>query len=73
MAGLEVIPKKAATAVLKAGTGGAGNDRSVALPTTATQPELTTKEAKALGVREVMSTFTTTFSAADAPGSTTSA
>jgi vancomycin resistance protein YoaR len=67
VAGLEVIPKKAATAVLKAGTGGAGNDRSVALPTTATQPELTTKEAKALGVREVMSTFTTTFSAADAP------
>jgi vancomycin resistance protein YoaR len=67
VAGLEVVPKKAATAVLEAGTAGAGNDRSVALPTTATQPELTTKEAKALGVREVMSTFTTTFSAADAP------
>ena len=50
-----------------AGTAGAGNDRSAALPTTATQPELTTKEAKALGVREVMSTFTTTFSAGDAP------
>jgi vancomycin resistance protein YoaR len=63
-AGLEVIPRKAAAAVLQAGT---GNDRSAALPTTATQPELTTKEAKALGVKEVMSTFTTTFSAADAP------
>jgi vancomycin resistance protein YoaR len=68
VAGLEVIPKKAAAAVLAAGTtAGAGNDRSVALPTTATQPDLTTKEAKALGVREVMSTFTTTFSAGDAP------
>jgi vancomycin resistance protein YoaR len=64
VAGLEVVPAKAAAAVLGAGGGG---DRSVALPTTATQPELTTKEAKALGVTEVMSTFTTTFSAADAP------
>lgn len=67
VAGLEVVPKKAATAVLQAGTAGDGSDRSVALPTTATQPELTTKEARALGVKEVMSTFTTTFSAADAP------
>jgi vancomycin resistance protein YoaR len=66
VAGLQVIPGKAAAAVLKAGTG-SGTGRSAALPTTATQPELTTKEAKALGVREVMSTFTTTFSAADAP------
>jgi vancomycin resistance protein YoaR len=66
-AGLEVIPAKAATAVLQAGTGAAGTDRSAALPTKATQPELTTKEAKALGVKEVMSTFTTTFSATDAP------
>jgi vancomycin resistance protein YoaR len=65
--GLEVVPGKAAAAVLEAGTAGSGNDRSVALPTTATQPALTTKEAKALGVKEVMSTFTTTFSAADAP------
>jgi vancomycin resistance protein YoaR len=67
VAGLEVVPKKAAAAVLQAGTAGDGSDRSVALPTTATQPALTTKEAKALGVKEVMSTFTTTFSAADAP------
>ena len=67
VAGLEVVPGKAAAAVLKTGTAGSGNDRSVALPTTVTQPELTTKEAKALGVKEVMSTFTTTFSAADAP------
>jgi vancomycin resistance protein YoaR len=67
VAGLEVVPRKAATAVLEAGTTGAASDRSVALPTTATQPELTTKEAKALGVKEVMSTFTTTFNAGDAP------
>jgi len=65
-AGLEVVPGKAAAAVLEAGTGGA-SDRSAVLPTKATQPELTTKEAKALGVKEVMSTYTTTFSAGDVP------
>jgi vancomycin resistance protein YoaR len=64
--GLEVIPRKAAAAVLEAGGAGAG-DRSAALPTATSQPELTTKEAKALGVKEVMSTFTTTFNAGDAP------
>ena len=42
-------------------------DRSAALPTTVTQPDLTTKEAKALGVKEVMSTFTTTFNSGDVP------
>jgi vancomycin resistance protein YoaR len=67
VAGLEVVPGKAATAVLKAGTAASGTGRSAALPTTVTQPELTTKEAKALGVREVMSTYTTTFNAGDAP------
>jgi VanW like protein len=66
VAGLEVVPAKAAAAVLEGGSGG-GTDRSVALPTKATQPELTTKEAKALGVKEVMSTFTTTFNAGDVP------
>jgi vancomycin resistance protein YoaR len=66
VAGLEVVPARAAAAVLKAGTGG-GTGRSVVLPTKATQPDLTTKEAKALGVKEVMSTFTTTFNAGDAP------
>jgi vancomycin resistance protein YoaR len=66
-AGLEVVPRRAAAAVLEAGTAGAGTDRSAALPTTVTQPELTTKEAKGLGVREVMSTYTTTFNAGDAP------
>ncbi|HJU02922.1 MAG TPA: VanW family protein, partial [Actinomycetes bacterium] len=66
VAGLEVVPAKAAAAVLEAGAGG-GTGRSVVLPTTATQPELTTKEARALGVKEVMSTFTTTFSAGDVP------
>ena len=64
VAGLEVVPRKAAAAVLAAGT---ATDRSAALPTTVTQPDLTTKEAKALGVKEVMSTFTTTFSSADVP------
>jgi vancomycin resistance protein YoaR len=67
VAGLEVVPRKAATAVLEAGTAAAGSDRSAALPTTVTQPELTTKEAKTLGVKEAMSTFTTTFNAGDAP------
>jgi vancomycin resistance protein YoaR len=65
-AGLEVVPDKAAAAVLAAGTGG-GSERSAVLPTTATQPELTTEEAKALGVKEVMSTYTTTFNAGDVP------
>jgi vancomycin resistance protein YoaR len=65
-AGLQVVPGKAAAAVLQAGSGG-GTGRSMVLPTTATQPQLTTKEAKALGVKEVMSTFTTTFSAGDVP------
>jgi vancomycin resistance protein YoaR len=67
VAGLQVVPAKAAAAVLKAGTAGDGTGRSAALPTTVTQPELTTKEAKALGVREVMSTYTTTFNAGDVP------
>ncbi|HWC42929.1 MAG TPA: VanW family protein [Actinomycetota bacterium] len=62
--GLEVVAAKAAAAVLAAG---GEPDRSVVLPTKATQPELTTKEAKALGVTEVMSTFTTTFNAGDVP------
>jgi vancomycin resistance protein YoaR len=66
VAGLQVTPGKAAAAVLAAGTAG-GGDRSAALPTAVTQPELTTKEAKGLGVKEVMSTFTTTFNAGDAP------
>jgi vancomycin resistance protein YoaR len=65
--GLRADARKAAAAVLAAGTGAAGTARTAALPTTATQPELTTKEAKALGVKEVMSTFTTTFNAGDVP------
>jgi vancomycin resistance protein YoaR len=66
VAGLEVLAAKAAAVVLEAGAGG-GTDRSAVLPTRTTQPELTTKEARALGVKEVMSTFTTTFSAGDVP------
>jgi vancomycin resistance protein YoaR len=65
--GLRADPRKAAAAVLEAGTAGAGADRTAALPTATTEPELTTKEARALGVKEVMSTFTTTFNAGDAP------
>jgi vancomycin resistance protein YoaR len=64
VAGRKVDPEKAAAAVLDAGTGGA---RTAALPATTTQPELTTREAKALGVTEVMSTYTTTFNAGDVP------
>jgi vancomycin resistance protein YoaR len=67
VAGLAVLPAKAAAAVLAAGTAGGGTGRSAALPTTVTQPELTTREARALGVKEVMSTYTTTFSAGDVP------
>jgi vancomycin resistance protein YoaR len=65
--GLRADPRKAAAAVLEAGTAGAGAARTAALPTARTEPELTTKEAKALGVKEVMSTFTTTFNAGDVP------
>jgi vancomycin resistance protein YoaR len=64
--GLRVVAGKAATAVLAAGAGD-GTGRSAALPTKVTQPELTTREAKALGVKEVMSTYTTTFNASDVP------
>src|SRR4029450_10032101 len=46
--GLGAIPREGGGAVLEAGAGGAG-DRSAALPTVTSQPELTTKEAKALG------------------------
>jgi vancomycin resistance protein YoaR len=67
VAGLEVVPGKAAAAVLAAGTAAGGTGRSAALPTTVTQPELTTKEAKGLGVKKVTSTFTTTFNAGDVP------
>jgi vancomycin resistance protein YoaR len=65
--GHKLDPKKAAAAVLDAGAAAAGSARVAALPTTAIQPELTTKEAKALGVKEVMSTYTTTFNAGDVP------
>ncbi len=56
-----------AAAALLAVAARSGPDREVALPTLRTQPRLTTARAEALGVTEVVSTFTTTFSAADAP------
>jgi vancomycin resistance protein YoaR len=66
VAGKAVDPGKAATALL-AVAGRTGGDREVALPVVSAQPELTTAKAKALGVKERVSSFTTTFSAADAP------
>jgi vancomycin resistance protein YoaR len=66
VAGAKVDPGEAAAAVLAAG-GRAGTTRRVPLPTIAVQPALTTRQAKGLGVKEVLSTFTTTFNAGDAP------
>ena len=66
VAGARVDPGKAAAAVLAAGRR-AGTARRAPLPTIATQPAVTTREAKGLGVKEVISTFTTTFSAGDVP------
>jgi len=64
--GTRVDPGEAAAAVLAAG-GETGTARRAPLPTVATQPALTTKAAKRLGVRELVSTFTTTFNAGDVP------
>jgi vancomycin resistance protein YoaR len=66
VAGKGVDPDKAAAAML-AVAGRTGVDRQVALPVVSVQPELTTAKAKALRVTERVSSFTTTFSAADAP------
>lgn len=66
VAGRTVQPGPAATSLLAVATHGA-TDREVALPVASRQPKLTTAKAKALGVKERMSTFTTTFSADDAP------
>jgi vancomycin resistance protein YoaR len=66
VAGSRVDPRKAAAAVLAAG-GRDGPARRASLPTVATQPALTTGDARRLGVKELVSTFTTTFNAGDAP------
>jgi vancomycin resistance protein YoaR len=66
VAGHSVAPGPAATALLAVATGGT-TDREISLPVAAAQPKLTTAKAKALGVTERVSSFTTTFSAADAP------
>jgi len=65
-AGARVDPGDAAAAVLAAG-GKAGTARRTPLPTIATQPALTTNAARSLGVKELVSTFTTTFNAGDVP------
>jgi len=62
-----VVQARRAAAGLLAVAARSGPDREVALPLAPTQPRLTTARARALGVREVLSTFTTSFSAADAP------
>jgi vancomycin resistance protein YoaR len=67
VAGIKVDPRKTAAAVLDAGTATTGTARQAALATTTTQPGLTTKEANGLGIKEVMSTYTTTFNAGDVP------
>jgi vancomycin resistance protein YoaR len=66
VAGRSVQPGPAATALLAVATR-RGGDRDIALPVASSQPALTTAKAKALGVKERVSSFTTTFSAGDAP------
>jgi vancomycin resistance protein YoaR len=66
VAGRSVRPGPASTALLAVANRG-GGDREVTLPIAAAQPKLTTAKAKALGVKERVSSFTTTFSAGDAP------
>jgi vancomycin resistance protein YoaR len=64
--GRAVQPARAAAALLAVATR-QGRQRTVRLPSVARRPELTTEKARALGVKEVVSTFTTTFAADDAP------
>jgi len=64
--GSVVDPGRAAVAVLAAG-GRVGADRRAVLPVRTSAPALTTAEARALGVKEVISSYTTTFNAGDAP------
>ncbi|HEV8374449.1 MAG TPA: VanW family protein [Actinomycetota bacterium] len=64
--GRRVNPGRAAAALLAAGRL-EGEARLAALPTVATQPALTTRAAEGLGVKEVTSSFTTTFNAGDIP------
>jgi vancomycin resistance protein YoaR len=64
--GRAVQPAVAATELLAVATRN-GDERDVALPVASSQPRLTTAKAEALGVKERVSSFTTTFSAADAP------
>jgi vancomycin resistance protein YoaR len=66
VAGAQVDPGRAAAAVLAAGAR-AGTARRAPLPAIAIQPALTTSEARGLGVKEIVSTFTTTFNAGDVP------
>jgi vancomycin resistance protein YoaR len=66
VAGRSVQPGPAATALLAVATR-RGGDRDIVLPVASSQPALTTAKAKALGVKERVSSFTTTFSAGDVP------
>jgi len=64
--GSVVDAARAAVAVLAAG-GRTGADRRAVLPVRTSVPALTTEKARALGVKEVISSYTTTFNAGDAP------
>ena len=64
--GRSVDLAKAGPALIAAGTA-EGGTRQARLPVVARQPGFTTAEAKALGIRERVSTYTTQFSAADRP------
>jgi vancomycin resistance protein YoaR len=66
VAGRVADPAKAAAALLAAG-GKDGAGRTAALPVNTSQPKFSTAAAKALGVKQVISSFTTTFSSSDAP------
>jgi vancomycin resistance protein YoaR len=66
VAGRSVRPGPASAALVAVATR-SGDDREVTLPIAVAQPRLTTAKAKALGVKQRVSSFTTTFSAADAP------
>jgi vancomycin resistance protein YoaR len=57
---------KATSALIAAGTA-EGGTRRAELPVVARQPGFTTAEAKALGIRQRVSTYTTQFSASDRP------
>lgn len=63
--GLGLDSEDLATSLMKTLTG--TGERTVALPMKRVEPELTTEKAKALGISQRLSTFTTTFSSSNKP------